>query len=253
MSPPYEEDDNHYDDYRREDYEEKIRVEAVADYRMGAIVSESAQAILNFLPIRRNSAEEDYINHLWQVFIELDGGDETARSFAMMPFHLLFMTALQYKVLRIAKTHKQASDLFFSGVGGRSKAQLLSAERSVFDIASINERTIPEIFQLVGLDGEVIKGIKALVDERNDNLAHAKGGIERNVEEKIDEYIGAIDSIHKCCLEINEKLASDWLSELDSEDDLKEFVEIRLLGSYLCPTDFDSGLLKEHFSSVVNQ
>jgi len=49
-----------------------------------------AQEIFNYLPIRRDTPENDYINHLWQAFFALDQTDTTARPFAVMPFHLLF-------------------------------------------------------------------------------------------------------------------------------------------------------------------
>ena len=139
---------------------------------------EDAQEIFDYLPIRRDTTENDYIDHLWQAFSALDQAGTTARPFEVMPCHLLFMLSVQYKVLRIASAHKQATNLFFTGVGGRHREQLLSEQRSVFDMALINERTIPDIFQLVEVDPEAIRKFKELVDERNDNLAHAKGGIE---------------------------------------------------------------------------
>ena len=63
---------------------------------------ENAQEIFDYLPINRSKLEADYIDHLWNVFIALDNAENSARPFVMMPFHLLFMLALQYKVLRIA-------------------------------------------------------------------------------------------------------------------------------------------------------
>ena len=199
---------------------------------------EEAQKILEYLPIRRNTPENDYINHLWQAFSTLDEGELVARPFAVMPFHLLFMMAVQYKVLRISKAYKQSTNLFFSGVGGRSKAQLLSERRSVFDIALINERTIPEIFQLIGLGSATIQKIKDLIDGRNDNFAHAKGGIERGFEKKIDEYINTAELIQKCCLESNQKVISSWLSEIQNGDDIAQFFETHFFDSYLSPRDF---------------
>ena len=201
-------------------------------------MNEDAKEIFDYLPIRRDTTENDYINHLWEAFTVLDESDEAARPFAVMPFHLLFMMAVQYKVLRIAKAQKQASDLFFSGVGGRSKTQLLSEQRSVFDIALIHERTIPEIFQLIGLNVTEIKKIKGLIDERNDNLAHAKGGIERDFEKKINEYISAIDLIQKCCPNINQELIDEWISEIQIGDDMSQFLERHFFDYRLTPSDF---------------
>ena len=55
---------------------------------------EDAQNIFEYLPIRRDTTENDYIDHLWQAFSALDSADATARPFAVMPFHLLFMMSL---------------------------------------------------------------------------------------------------------------------------------------------------------------
>jgi hypothetical protein len=212
---------------------------------------EEAQEVFDYLPIRRETLENDYINHLWQVFITLDGSGTVARPFAVMPFHLLFMMAMQYKVLRIANTQKHASDLFFSGVGGRNKEQLLSEQRSVFDIALINERTMPEIFQLIGLDSEIIKEIKDLVDDRNDKLAHAKGGIELEPEIRIEEYLVSLRAIQICMQPLNDGIASEWGKDLTTEDDGKEFIESRLLDSYLCLEDFKTGILESKFGEFI--
>jgi hypothetical protein len=199
---------------------------------------EDAQEILDYLPIRRNALENDYIEHLLRSFFVLDGSDDISCPFAIMPFHLLFMMAVQYKALRIATAHKQATDLFFSGVGGRSRAQLLSEQRSVFDMALINERTMPEIFQLIGVDSVMIKKFKGLIDERNDNLAHAKGGIEQNLERKIDVYLEVLKSIQSNCFKMNHGIASDWLAEVRAGDDMDQFLESHFLVSYFSQRDF---------------
>lgn len=223
---------------------------------------EDAQEIFDYLPIRRDTSENDYINHLWQAFSILDGSEAVARSFAVMPFHLLFMLSAQYKMLQIASAHKQATDLFFTGVGGRNKEQLLSEQRSVFDMALINERTIPDIFQLVGVDPEVIKKFKELVDERNENLAHAKGGIEQDLENKLAGYVAVLESIQKSCVQINQKLADEWILEVKAGDDLGEFLESYFLDSRLSSRDFGDVIGKmletdkldyEQWEQVVNK
>lgn len=199
---------------------------------------EDAQNILNYLPIRKNKAENDYIEHLWSAFSELDASETVARPFCIMPFHLLFMLAVQYKVLRVSKIHTESCNLFFCGVAGRCKKELLSDQKSVFDIALINERTIPEIFQLVGLDNSGIKSIKDLIDERNNNLAHAKGGIEQKLEEKVDLYLQVAERIQQKFKSHNEQMASSWMSEVAEGDDLDQFLEGKFLDSSVTPLDF---------------
>ena len=199
---------------------------------------EDAQEIYSYLPIRKNKAENDYIEHLWSAFSELDASETVARPFCIMPFHLLFMLAVQYKVLRVSKIHTESCNLFFCGVAGRCKKELLSDQKSVFDIALINERTIPEIFQLVGLDNSRIKSIKDLIDERNNNLAHAKGGIEQRLEEKVDLYLQVAESIQQKFKSHNEQMASSWISEVAEGDDLDQFLEGKFLDSSVTPLDF---------------
>jgi len=192
---------------------------------------EDAQEIFSYLPIRRNQLESDYIDHLWNAFSVLDESNTSARAFNLMPFHLLFMMAVQYKTLRISKTHKKACELFFCGVAGRSKKELLSDQLSVFDIALINERTIPEIFQLIDLESEKINSIKKLIDDRNDRLAHAKGGIEQEPDEKIALYIEALQTIRSNFYFMNQQIAENLLSGITIEDDITQLLE-SLLSSH---------------------
>ena len=120
---------------------------------------ENAQEIFEYLPIRRDTPENDYINHLWQAFSTLEEGGVVARPFAVMPFHLLFMMAVQYKILRISKEKRVEYELVFTIDRGREREAVLNPE-SVFDVALLNERTIPDLLKLIGLDGETIKQIK---------------------------------------------------------------------------------------------
>lgn len=197
-----------------------------------------AEALLDYVPIRRSPPEDNYINHLWATLVTLDGTDELVRPFGMMPLHLLFMLALQYKVLRVAAVYPPAMELFFASVGGRDKQTLLRTERSVFDIALINERTIPEALRLVGLEPPQIKQIKELVDRRNNELAHARGGIEPNIDNRVQEYVGVFVNIQTCFTEANQILAQEWVAELQEGDDIDLYFGSRFLDSGLCPADF---------------
>jgi len=199
---------------------------------------ENAQNILNYLPIRKNKAENDYIEHLWKAFSELNASETVARPFCIMPFHLLFMLAVQYKALRVSQIHIEPCNLFFCGVAGRSKKELLSDQKSVFDIGLIAESTIPEIFQLVELDDEGIKKIKGLVKNRNNNLAHAKGGIEQKLEEKVDLYLQVAESIQQKFKSYNEQIAIIWMSEIAEGDDMDQFLEGKFLDLSITPLDF---------------
>ena len=68
---------------------------------------EEALEIHNYLPLNRNRDEDDYIEFLWGAFINLGSTSSKESAFAIMPFHLLFMTAIQFKILRIHKVFPQ--------------------------------------------------------------------------------------------------------------------------------------------------
>jgi hypothetical protein len=204
---------------------------------------EAAQEIFDYLPINKSKPEADYIDHLWSAFLALDNTDNNARPFIMMPFHLLFMLALQYKGIRIAKIFPKPAELFFVGVAGRDKVQLLNPARSAFDLALIKERTLPEMFRLIELDDSAIKKFKDLIDDRNEKIAHAKGWIELSPNERIDQYLDALRDLQPFFVPHNDKIAEQWLSEITEEDDLNDYVDSCLSESQLCPADFRAGLL----------
>ncbi len=211
---------------------------------------EDAQEIFDYLPIRRDTPENDYIDHLWQAFTTLDGGEAVARPFAVMPFHLLFMMALQYKILRISREKRAEYELVFTIDRGREREAVLNPE-SVFDVALLNERTIPDLLKLIGLDGEAIKQIKELIDNRNDNLAHAKGGIESEPEMRIEEYLTCLRTIQIHMQPLNDKVANGWTTEVSPEDVMPDFIEARLVDSMLCPEDFMTGTLANDFAKYI--
>ena len=204
---------------------------------------EAAQEIFDYLPINKSKPEADYIDHLWNTFLALDNTDNSARPFVMMPFHLLFMLALQFKGARLAKMFPDAVDLFFAGVGGRNKDKLLNPKRAAFDLALVNERTLPELFRLVGFSDEKTQKVKNLIDDRNNNLAHAKGGSEIDPDGKIEQYLDVLKGLQPFFVPHNDRIAEQWLSEITEEDDLNDYVDSCLPESQLCPADFRTGLL----------
>jgi len=213
--------------------------------RKGSLITEQAVEIHDYLPVARNPAEQDYVLHLWDAFLTLDtlGGD--GRPFFIMPFHLLFMLSLQYKILRIAKTHDRVMKIIISSISGRNRSILLKSKRSVFDVALINERTMPEIFGLIEVADQDILKIKNLVDNRNDNLAHAKGWVELEPEDKIQEYLEVLKHIQEKFLEMNDIVAEDWLKEMGTGDEGEEYMQTHFLEEYLCPADMQQGKLAE--------
>ena len=225
------------DNYRQEEIERSI------SDRKGSLLAEQSAEIHDYLPINRNPIENDYIHRLWEAYITLDTLADAGRGFSIMPFHILFMLALQYKILRISKVFNKECDLVFCTAGGRSKDQLVNPDRSVFDLALLNERTLPELFQLIKLDETIIKKIKDLVDYRNDNLAHPKGGMEAEPEVRIAAYIEVLNSIQICMLTLNNEVAKKWVSEMEPGKIDVEYIELHLAEEFLCPADMQQGKL----------
>ena len=213
-------------------------------------MSESAQEIFNYLPIRRGILENEYINHLWRAFETLGTGDILAEPFAVMPFHLLFMLAVQYKVLRISREKKGEYELAFTMHIGR-KHEIVSRPESVFALADLNERSVLDLLKLIGLDRSAIQKIKILIDNRNENLAHAKGGIESNPEARIEEYLSALQQLQICMQPLNDIVSDAWSNGFSTEDDISEVVDLKLLDSMLCLEDFKTGKLANNFVQYI--
>ncbi len=210
---------------------------------------EEANEIFNYLPIRTNPAENDYINHLWSAIEAISNGDSSAHAFTMMPFHLLFMLALQYKILRIAK-EKNSEYLTCFTISVCQNSEKVSKPQSVYSLTELKERSMVDLLKLIEVDKTIIKKIKNLIDYRNDTLAHAKGGIEPNPVDRIEEYIQALRDLQVSFAVINNIVAERWKKEKEKDQEISEFVELHLAEEYLCPADFKSTKLSKYYSEI---
>lgn len=213
---------------------------------------DEAQEIFDYIPLRLSKPESEYTQHLLGAFDHLSSAPpEDIRAFAIMPFHLLFMLALQYKVMRMytrrngAYTgHKIIVDLNARRVAARTPT-------SVYDLALISESYLAELLEIMVVDPAVIAGTKMLVRLRNDGFAHAKGAIERDIGGRIEEYLSVLRQIPQAYTAMNDEIAQEWLAELAPDDDRQSFIETRLASEYLCLTDFHSGLLRTEFAPTL--
>lgn len=231
-------EDDYY--YRLQDAEKQIREDAVSEYIAG-IAPEYALPILEYLPIRRNPQEHEYIEHLWRAYSVLDGGEHEnmARSFAIMPFHLLYLLAVQYKLFRLFRwmpeRYQTARERF---VGREKNYPEIKNPGSVFDLGFFNEKCVFDFLGILGLEDLCIEEGKILVQERNDTIAHVKGKMEPNVEGKIARYLSVMNKIQKCSHSLNEAVADEWLEEVEEGEDMEEFFENRLASAYVSKYDF---------------
>jgi hypothetical protein len=214
---------------------------------------DEASQILEYLPIRRSPIDDEYINYLWNSFgVLVNEETENVSSFSLLPFHLLFMLAVHYKVLRYAETFPNEYRNAFTFVRLREGQEKVLRPNSVFDMSVLGEREVFNVFQLIGLSEDSVRKCKKIIDTRNANLMHANGKIVHEVEETIQNYCECLSNIQTCFTDMNERIAEEWRGELDESEDVKEFVDVRLYSARLCVNDFRSGTLRDVFGEHVS-
>jgi hypothetical protein len=212
-------------------------------------LQESADTLAEYLPIRMlSTVEDEYRWYLWNSYSALSmDSTSSAASFSIVPFHLLFMLVIQYKALRVSKEmpneHKFA--FTFRNLSHRNHSSLLSPS-SPYDFSNMNERSLLDLFRLVGAEDDLISDAKSLIDSRN-SLAHVSGVIESDTQGNIRRYLDVLDDLQLLFLPFNDKISNEWTAQMDPQDDRVEFVEARLASSYLCLADFSQGLLAKNF------
>jgi len=200
---------------------------------MSYLADEMLIRISKFLPTRCDSSEANYIKYLSNSFGKLSNkidDDDMSDGFAIIPFHLLFMMALQYRILRIFKDRPENYRLSITLKNTKENRAILNPS-SPFDFSLFNESEVVNFFRLVDCKDDKLGKIKFLIKERN-NLAHASGNIDNNPEKKCEEYLSCLDEIQKLFSKSNQLLADEFLKELEEDWDIKQFFEIRFK-SYL--------------------
>ena len=213
---------------------------------------DQAIKIFEFLPIRKRSLEEQrYIDYLWNSFSLLNQSAGTdIPSFSVIPFHLLFVLAVQYRILRVSKAHLDNYKLIYTIKSLRPEDKILIEPDSVFTFSRLSEKELIDALKLLSVDETVIGRAKALVNKRS-GLAHPNGSIASELDEMIEEYIDILTALQPYFEKINNLLAKEWLKEIETDEDETIFVDTRLAGEYVCPADLRSGLLGKEFSEYV--
>lgn len=212
---------------------------------------EDAQEIFDYLPIEAGS-ENLYIQHLSGAFQAVNEKDEPTKAFSILPFHLLFMLAVQYWVYRISawnnveylkilqncRTYrKEDRKILISNAPIPDATGVVSSNSSVRNLSKIKEAHLFHFFRIFGLNEEIIKQAEVIVNIRG-TYAHANGNIEENIEERIDEYLSILREIQKCMAAVN-KGVQNWASEIEEgEFPLDDFFNERFLQSQFSPRDF---------------
>jgi hypothetical protein len=149
------------------------------------------------------------------------------------------MLAIQYKVLRIYKEQKEKYELALTTKNPRDEEKDILAPDSPLAIAFLGESEIVDFLKIAGLTVDDARSIKkSIVRYRNDKIAHAKGYIEQDIETKIAEYFGWLETLQTVYRQMNQNIADLWLSEAEIGDDMEQFLEIHFLDSCFSPRDF---------------
>lgn len=212
---------------------------------------EEAREIFNYLPIR-SSTLSVYIDHLWGAFEGLIEKEEPVRAFSILPFHLLFMFAIQYRVYRISahyipeylktlkKCRLKAEDKRTLEVNPPipDLTGIVSGSCSVRNLSFLHEKDLFNFLKIINVDEDIIAKAEELVEIRG-SYAHANGNIEENIERRIEEYLAVLREIHPKFIELNKATMREWTQEITDEDVFDEFIERKLIESFFCPKDFE--------------
>jgi hypothetical protein len=227
-----------------ENYRQKEMEQAISERKANPL-TEQASEIHNYLPISRNTIEDEYIDHLWDAFLSLDTLGDSGRGFSIMPFHLLFILSLHYKILRIAKFKKTTYKNAFLLQYLNDEASELPTPKSVYTLGLLEESKMVNLFKIIGVKNDLVGQIKALVKNRNDNLGHAKGGIESNIEKRVDEYLNILVKIQPYFESFNNSVARKWFKDMEPGEAGVEYIQLHLAEEYLCPVDMQTGELSK--------
>src|SRR3972149_1818590 len=212
---------------------------------------EDAREIFDYLPIEPG-AESLYIRHLWGAFEALIEQEEPIRAFSILPFHLLFMFAVQYKVYRISAYKKEdylekLGTCRFYDSGQKEVLKInspvadkngnIASSCSARNLSFLPENRIFDFLRIINCDDITIEKAKQLVEIRG-TYAHANGNIEEDIEVRINEYLEILRAVQLCMIEMNNSVQS-WADEIEEDEyPLTEFFQERFLISQFSPRDF---------------
>lgn len=225
---------------------------------------DDALAIFDYLPIDAGS-HSLYINHLWTAFEGLLEKGDPAQAFAILPYHLLFMFAVQYKVYRLSAYNPTRYAEILRGCHLHDKKQrpvleanppipgingIISSACSVVNLSMLSEKHLFKFLRITGIDDTLLERAETLVEIRG-SYAHANGNIEEDLESRINEYIDVLRDIQVSMTPINDLLADTWVGEIAPDETTNEFVQARLRDSHTCRADFENGKLAANFGAIL--
>lgn len=217
---------------------------------------ENAYEIFKYLPIEQ-SEESVYIQHLWGSFELLNKSDEPVKAFSLLPFHLLFMFAMQYKVYRLSAFDKKKylekvescnlrdkgnKQVLQQNAPIRNETGIIPSNCSMKNLSFIPEKQIFDFLEIIDCDKAVTDKAKLLVESRG-NYAHANGQIEEDVNTRVDEYLEILQHIQDKISGVN-----NHIFEID-----ESIVEFDDIDEYMAETFRDNQFSQKDFGSIIQK
>lgn len=182
---------------------------------MKEVINDKAFKIFDSLPIIYTNEVKTYFEYLWNSFNCLEKQEDISRSFAIFPYYLLFILAIQYKVLRISKYYEDEYHLITDQLKiGNDTKNLMNANimkdefpqgPKAFAVSYCKEKKIFEYLQIIQPSGELCTEGKSFVEMRN-NYAHASGNIENEIDLRIEDYLYYLKRLQQVIdITLNEK------------------------------------------------
>jgi hypothetical protein len=206
-----------------------------------------ALGIHDYLPLAYPSASEgEYIRFVWEAF----EGNYSAKKyqFAMLAFHMLYMSNVYFSVWQIKQTKP---DAFIHAVLFQQKEKELLSASSPFTFSEVNERSVFKFLRLAGCENQHIGKFQKLVDQRNE-IAHPNGNIffsdQASADKRIEEIMQQIRGIqahmtpvlHECFMQFLRDGANPDEREIADPND---HIEINFIHKYyLSSKDIDACL-----------
>lgn len=190
--------------------------------------------ILDYLPqFYQDDSEEEYINAL--TLAMQTSYDNGLFQFAYVQYHMLFMTAVYFALLKISLLHKEEFDkalnyLIKDRYNDFYKSDNTKNGKLYFgSFAAINENDVFLLLRVVGMDSDMWGQLKSFVKERN-LYAHANGQLQLTSEEyfieKIQAFNNKAEKIFSLIREDVLRLYLDTLSDPDFYDpDVRAYIE----------------------------
>lgn len=179
------------------------------------MTNDKAFKIFDSLPIVYTDSVKIYLEYLWNSFNCLEKQEDISRSFSIFPFYLLFILAIQYKVLRISKYYEVDYHLITDSLSVSKYTKVLMNANTMnedfpqgvkaFTVSYCNEKKMFEYLRIIDPSGKLCTEGRNFVGMRN-NYAHASGNIENEIDLRIEDYLNYLEKLQQVVdVTLNEK------------------------------------------------